>query len=194
MGKCFIVQAWVQDGWHAMPCPQMPLVPSSNLCDVPTPSPQHFQNAPSRVGTLPIDSCHPKAPSPLITVTVVAAKSRPLMEGLTEIAWERVWEGWDFEPGVKCTWQLRDMGVVDSWHKGQHRCFWAAGLCTPSPVPACAGEPMPVCLGALNSKLFLESTEHEASGVYIENKSRWLLVLPTAKATQQNHKDQRGKN
>ena len=48
----------------------------------------------------------------------------------------------------------------------------------------------PIHLVALNSMLFLESTAYEELGVYVENKSWWLLSVPVAKSTQQTNKDQ----
>lgn len=109
-----------------------------------------------------------------IIITVMAVKSRPPRGGTYRDCLSEGLERWDVESGVKCTWQLRDTGAVDT-------CGTEARIATVSELPAgirsrscsclCRRTHCPVCLVALNSKLFLESTAYEELGVYIENRS-----------------------
>lgn len=75
-----------------------------------------------------------------------------------------------FEMTEQGTWQPRDTGAVVAWCRGQHRPPSGSSR----PGRRLHGQ---VCLVALNSGVFLESTAYEGLGVYTEQK---LMAVSTS--------------
>lgn len=183
-----------KDRMVGMPCPapkcHRSLLQSlwlPNIC----PLPRAFPKCPLRAGACSLTASFQSAFSSLASIIrVVAGKSSPLVEGLTMIE------------GVG-KMKLRDWSTVPVAAEGHgihiQRPGWPLILgcqpecsrsCPCSCSRLCGRTHGPIYLVTLNSTLFLESTAYEELGVYVENKSWWLLSVPVAKSTQQNKKDQ----
>ena len=191
VGKLLIVQACLRTGWlacHALPPNAISLC--SSHCDFPTPAPPpSIPKCPLRAGTHSLTVSSQSAFSSLAIIQLWLQRQAPLWR---DLPWLRGLERWNFETGVQCPWQLRGAGRTVDTHT-ETRVATDSGLpawCSLSCSCLCGRTHGPIYLVSFTSTLFLESTAYEELGVYVENKSWWLLSVPVAKSTQQHKKDQ----
>ena len=134
MGKFLIVRAWVQDGWHTMPCPLNAINPLLQSLWVPSTPPPTVPECPLKRWPFPHWqlSSHSAFFSVAIIITVMAEKSRPPRGGTYR---DCLSEGF----GKMRCWEWSKMHVAAEgrggsghmWYRGQDRhCFWAASWYT----------------------------------------------------------------
>ena len=181
-----------EDRMVGMPCPapkcHQSLLQSlwlPNTC----PLPPAFPKCPLRAGTCSLTASSQSAFSSLAIIQLWLERQAPSWR---DLPWLRGLERWNFETGVQSPWQLSGAGRAVDTHT-ETRVPTDSGLpagCSLSCSCLCGRTHGPIYLVTLTSTLFLESTAYEELGVYVENKSWWLLSVPVAKSTQQNNKDQ----